>query len=240
MRKVTLIVVLLAAVATGPAFAAGTSKEEGIGVGMGAVLGGAIGGPAGVIVGAAIGAKFGDTYHRKNDEVDQLSTSLASSEKNIVELKRNIDALGKEIRTKDGELKRTAEMARPDVLALLQAGIEMDLLFRTDEHVLTGDTGSRLSTLAGSLASMPDVNIRIDGFADERGDETYNQALSVRRAEHVRDVLVQNGVPASRIQVNAHGESPAAEPGVDNYALERRVSLTLYLGDAQSFAATPR
>ena len=130
--------------------------------------------------------------------------------------------------------------SRPELLSLLQAGIEMDLLFRTDEHVLAGSTVSRLQQLAASLASMPGVFVRLDGFADERGDAAYNQKLSVRRAEHVRHVLLANGVPTARISVKAHGESPAADDDVDSYAFERKVSLTLYIDDSPSFAANPQ
>ena len=128
-------------------------------------------------------------------------------------------------------------MANPEALALLEAGIEMDLLFRTDEYVLADSTDGRLSQLAVTLSGNPDIQIRLDGFADERGDEAYNQELSVRRVEYVRDVLIKNGIPASSITVNAHGESPAFDATVDSYALERRVSLTLYIGATPSFAA---
>jgi len=64
--------------------------------------------------------------------------------------------------------------------------------------------------------------------------------LSVRRAEHVRHVLLANGVPTARISVKAHGESPAADDDVDSYAFERKVSLTLYIDDSPSFAANPQ
>jgi len=123
---------------------------------------------------------------------------------------------------------------------LLEAGIEIDLLFRTDEYILADPTGKRLGELAASVSANPDIQIRLDGFADERGDETYNQELSERRVEYVRDVLTKSGIPASRISVNAHGESPAIDATADSYALERRVSLTLYMGDTPSFASNPR
>jgi len=120
-----------------------------------------------------------------------------------------------------------------------QTGIEMDLLFRTDEYVLADTTGSRLTQLATTLASLPDVYIQLDGFADERGDAVYNQELSTRRADHVRDVLTTAGVMASRIKVAAHGESPAIDASIDSYALDRRVSLTLYVEDSASLASNP-
>ena len=224
---------LIAAMTAAPANAEGGSKEEGIGVSMGATIGAFAGGPAGFIVGAAIGAKLGDRMHQRDEEVDSLSASLQGSQNRVNELEGNVDTLA-------GDLQRMQEESRPELLSLLQAGIEMDLLFRTDEHVLADTTGSRLQELAASLATMPDVFVQLDGFADERGDAAYNQKLSDRRAAHVKDVLVANGIPAERISVKAHGESPAADENVDSFAFERKVSLTLYIEDSPSFASNPK
>jgi outer membrane protein OmpA-like peptidoglycan-associated protein len=233
MRNKIILTGLIAVLAAAPAFAERSSKEEGIGVGVGAVIGGIAGGPVGLVLGAALGAKLGDGYFQRDTEIDQLSSSLRGSEDRVIELERDVVALG-------GDLQRMQQESRPELLSLLQAGIEMDLLFRTDEDVLSATTGSRLQQLAASLATMPDVFIRLDGFADERGNAAYNQKLSVRRAEHVMHVLLANGVPAARISVKAHGESPAADDNVDSFAFERKVSLTLYIEDSPSFAANPQ
>ena len=48
--------------------------------------------------------------------------------------------------------------------------------------------------------------IRIEGHADERGTEAYNQELGQRRAEAVRDLLISKGVSASQIQTVSYGE----------------------------------
>ena len=239
MIRKTIVLGLVLSLATAPAFADGASKEESAGVGIGAVIGGVAGGPLGAIIGATLGAKIGDEFNERNEEVDSLSASLNGSKREVSSLERDIGALQSEIRARDGELQQARELAKPELATLLQAGIEMDLLFRTDEHVLSDTTGVRLQQLASSLASNPDIQIRLDGFADERGDAEYNRKLSVMRAEHVRDVLITAGSPAARITVSAHGESPAAEQNVDSFALERRVSLTLYMGDTPSFASNP-
>lgn len=237
MIRKTLVAGLILGIAATPAFAEGSSKEETAGVGVGAILGGVAGGPAGAVIGAAIGARLGDNYHRKKDEITRLNASLDGSRSKVSDLERNIVALKGEIRNKESQLAQSHELARPEIVALLQTGIEMDLLFRTDAHVLADDTGQRLRALAASLAANPDIRIRLDGFADERGNAEYNQALSGKRADHVRDLLVANGVPGDRITVNAHGESPASSQDLDGYAMERRVSLTLYLGDAPAVAS---
>jgi outer membrane protein OmpA-like peptidoglycan-associated protein len=130
-------------------------------------------------------------------------------------------------------------VARPELVGLLQAGIAMDLLFRTDEHALADTTGDRLAALAGMLATMPDIRIQLDGFADERGDKDYNLLLSQKRVEFVRDQLIAAGIDAARIRVAAHGEAPAQDSTADSYALERRVNMTVFIDDSQSFASAP-
>ena len=233
MRNKIILTGLIAVMAAAPAFAESASKEESIGVSAGAVIGGIAGGPVGLVVGAVLGAKLGEEFFQRDTEIDQLSASLQGSQSRVNELERDVVALG-------GDLQRMQEESRPELLSLLQAGIEMDLLFRTDEDVLSATTGSRLQQLAASLATMPGVFVRLDGFADERGNAAYNQKLSARRAEHVMHVLLANGVPAARVSVRAHGESPAADNNVDSFAFERKVSLTLYIEDSPSFAANPQ
>jgi outer membrane protein OmpA-like peptidoglycan-associated protein len=238
-RKI-LLPGLLLCLGAAPAFAGGPSTEEKAGVGIGAVVGALAGGPAGAIVGAAVGARLGDEFSVRNRKVDTLSASLAGSNSKIAGLERDIRSLKGEVRTRDDELRQARALAQPELLSLLQAGIEMDLLFRTDEDVLAESTGNKLSQLAASLVANPDVRVQLDGYADERGDADYNQKLSVRRVEHVRDVLLNAGIPEGRISINAHGESAASEQTPDSFALERKVSLTLYVGDTPAFASNPR
>jgi outer membrane protein OmpA-like peptidoglycan-associated protein len=240
MFRKSIIVTLVLSVLAGPALAENASREESTGVGLGALIGGVAGGPPGAIIGAAIGAKIGDGYHQKKTDIAALNASLARSESDVGRLQHDIRQLEGKVAARDTELSRVRELARPELLALLKAGIEMDLLFRTDEDVLSDSTGLKVQELAQSLTRNTDVLIRLDGYADERGDEQYNQALSARRVEHVRDMLVTAGVPAERITVSAHGESPAAEQNADSFALERRVSLTLYVDETPSFASNPR
>lgn len=240
MRNRFIFIGIIVSLIAGPAMAKqGASKEESVGVGAGATVGAIAGGPVGLIIGAAIGAKIGDEFNQRNDNVDSLNSSLEGSRQRIADLEQSIDALNGDIDEMGGELQHLQAVARPELIDLMQVGIEMDLLFRTDEHVLTGSTGTRLQNLAASLASMPDIYVQLDGFADERGDENYNQQLSLRRVEHVRQFLLDNGVHESRIRIVAHGESPAIDANADSYALERKVSMKLYVEESPSFASNP-
>lgn len=231
----TLTFMIVAALLTGlavmPAQAASkTSKPEAVGIGTGAVVGAAAGGPVGLIVGAAIGARLGDRWHDRGEQIETLTSSLEKSRSSTVVLERDIDIL-------TAEISQLRSVSRPELVNLLQAGIEMDLLFRTDETALVDTTGDRLYQLASTLASMPHIRIQLDGFADERGDEDYNLKLSEKRVDFVRELFVTAGVRPNRISATAHGESVAQDESIDSYALERRVSVKLFIDDTPSVAS---
>lgn len=232
MRKTLSLISCISLISAAPVYAADPSKEEKIGIGTGAVIGAIVGGPVGFMIGGAFGAKLGDTMHNKNESIDDLSASLQHSNNDLRTLNASYDDV-------NGELEHMQRVARPELVSMLEAGIAMDLLFRTDEHVLADTTGDRLASLGSTLATMTDIRVQLDGFADERGDETYNYNLSTQRVEFVRDQLVAAGIHPSRIQISAHGEAPAQDASVDSYALERRVSLTLFIDDSQSVAQLP-
>lgn len=239
MRKLIWTITALGIVAAPAANAGGASKEENVGVGTGAVIGAIAGGPVGFVIGAAIGARIGDSFHTRNEQIETLSSSLEASTDTVTVLENDIHTLNAQIDRVGGELERIRSVARPEVVTLLQAGIAMDLLFRTDEYVLADTTGSRLADLATTIASMPDIQIQLDGFADERGDAAYNQRLSEKRVEYIRDQLVTAGVDPARIRYTGHGEAPAQDDTIDSLALERRVSVTLFIENTPSFASNP-
>jgi outer membrane protein OmpA-like peptidoglycan-associated protein len=232
--RYTTTIALLAILTLGTQTAsAAASKEEGVGIGTGAVIGALAGGPVGMVFGAAIGAKIGDSMHKKSDRIETLQGSLQNSQRSSAELQISIDELSIEI-------EQLQNVARPELVSLMQAGIDMDLLFRTDEFALTDTTGDRLSQMAASLVNMPSVKIQLDGFADERGDATYNHELSEKRVEFIRNLFINSGIHPARISSTAHGESVAQNPDIDSYALERRVSVKLFIDNTQSVAANPR
>ena len=231
MRKTLWTVTALALIAAAPqASADEASKEETIGVGVGGLLGAIAGGPVGFVIGAGIGAKIGDEFDNRDDEIDSLNATLDDTETTVRELESDLDQTA-------GELEDMHRLARPELIAMMQAGVNVDLLFRTDEDVLQDSMGNRLKSLARSLADNPHINVRLDGFADQRGDAEYNLALSARRVEFVRDQLIAAGVDASRISYKAHGEVTSEDESVDSFALERRVSLNFFIDSTTSVAA---
>jgi len=93
--------------------------------------------------------------------------------------------------------------------------------FDTDQYDVRADAQPVLSAQAAWLARYPNVQVRIEGNADERGTREYNLALGSRRANSVRDFLVSHGVAASRIATISYGKERPIDPGTDEAAWQK-------------------
>lgn len=81
-----------------------------------------------------------------------------------------------------------------------------DVFFEFDQWVIRPEARKRLEAGAEWLAAHPQVNIQIEGHADERGTEEYNLALGERRAKSVVNFLINLGVSPSRLSSISYGE----------------------------------
>jgi OOP family OmpA-OmpF porin len=91
--------------------------------------------------------------------------------------------------------------------------------FEFDSAKLTSDSKAALDDALKILNRHADLNVEIAGHTDSVGAESYNQGLSERRANSVRDYLVSNGIDAGRLTTKGYGES---EPVADNATKEGR------------------
>jgi hypothetical protein len=60
----------------------------------------------------------------------------------------------------------------------------------------------------------PGATLSVVAYSDERGPQNYNQTLSERRAQSVKDFLIANGVPTDKLNVSAHGEDQPIDKAV--------------------------
>lgn len=104
------------------------------------------------------------------------------------------------------------------------AAANTEVNFAFDSSALPASSDATLQAMAEAAAAHPDQRIVLDGHADPIGAAPYNVALSLRRAEAVRDGLVKLGVDGERIVISAYGEDA---PLGASYAAERRVSMWL-------------
>jgi peptidoglycan-associated lipoprotein len=66
---------------------------------------------------------------------------------------------------------------------------------------------SEVSDIAAYVKQNPSTKVGLDGHTDPRGTDQYNQVLSERRVNAIRDALIKAGVPADRILTGAFGEA---------------------------------
>ena len=84
--------------------------------------------------------------------------------------------------------------------------IPTDTLFAFDKSVLSASGKERLTAFAGQLKALNLEAVVAVGHTDRIGTESYNQALSERRAAAVKSFLIEQGVPAERVFTEARGE----------------------------------
>lgn len=112
---------------------------------------------------------------------------------------------------------------------LLAVTFKGDVTFDTNATVVKPGLYTEIDRVAGVLIRYPETLIRVEGHTDSVGTEEYNMDLSFRRANSVRDLLVQRGVGISRIQTIGFGESmPVATNATEaGRQLNRRVEIKI-------------
>lgn len=99
--------------------------------------------------------------------------------------------------------------------------------FDFDRAEIRADSQSIVAAHAGFLAKSPNVRVRLEGHADERGSREYNIGLGERRAQAVRRALMLQGVAEAQLTTVSYGEERPASAGSDEqaYAQNRRVEI---------------
>lgn len=205
MKKITVIIVLSAFLFG----CAGATHQEGkaktgvlIGSAGGAILGQVIGkNTESTLIGAGIGAALGGLAgHQIGSYMDRQEQALrnAVTASESVNIQRNQD--------------------------ILTATFKSDIFFDFDSSILKSGAYSEIARVSNVLNQYPKTTIRVEGHTDSTGSESYNLTLSEKRAEAVKNALVQRGVDPLRIQAIGFGES---QPVSSSDAINRRVNIVI-------------
>ena len=189
-----------------------TMNNTGKGAVIGATAGGTVGGvighqsghtAEGVIIGAAVGGVAGGLIGHTMDKQAQ-------------ELEQNIPG---------ATVKRVGEG--------IQVTFASGLLFDFDSDTIRPEARHNLTALANSLDKYPKTELLIVGHTDAVGSDSYNQALSERRARSAARYLETQGVSGGRLATRGRGES---EPVASNDSEagrqdNRRVEVAIYANE---------
>jgi len=93
--------------------------------------------------------------------------------------------------------------------AAVSVSFEAEPLFSFDKYAIRADQRDKLDELVANLQGAQLESISVIGHTDRIGSDAYNQKLSQRRADAVKNYLVSKGIPADKIHTEGHGK---AEP----------------------------
>ena len=99
-----------------------------------------------------------------------------------------------------------------ETVEFLATGVPDRVFFATNKSSLTTASRATLRKQANFLRKNKNLNVTIEGHADERGTREYNLALGERRANAARDYLMTYGISGKRISVISYGKEKPVNP----------------------------
>ncbi len=212
MKKYMLVLVSAIFIVSGCA-APQTKKGKGAAYGAaggavaGAIIGQAIGKDTeGTLIGAAAGAAIGGAAgagigHMMDKQEEEYRQALAASE-------------------------AVAVRREGDLLAITLKG---DVTFDTNSTTVRPGLYTEINRIAQIMVKYPQTNIMVEGHTDSQGSENYNQQLSDKRATSVKNLLIERGVAAYRVNTLGYGESrPVATNATpEGRMMNRRVEIRI-------------
>ena len=213
--KHVLVVLLIAAlilpgcatIKENPKTAIGAGVGAVVGAGVGAAVGGGKGAAIGAVVGGLAGGLIGHYMDKQKREFDQL---LAESQA------REQAAIMQGVQKEQNAIILT---------------FKSDVMFDTNSSVIkpAAYASGEIDRVAQILNKYQDTTIKVVGYTDSTGSETYNLQLSEQRANSVKNALVVKNVNAARITALGMGESnPIADNATEGgRQLNRRVAIII-------------
>jgi len=173
--------------------------NESIGIGSGFMVGALLGGPIGAFLGTGAGHLFADHVNDHQKAQHQLA-KLAETEKAYAKLLLENEMMRIAMRESVSEPAKTVKVNQV-------VPVESQIQFLTASDKVQAHYYASLDTLAEAVKATPNIQVQLFGYADRRGDEEYNQALSEKRVASVKRYLLAKGVAPAQIDATSYGEA---------------------------------
>ena len=164
--------------------------------------------------------------HQAADVVRRLRKVLdqrAASEIAVAHVVQQIDGRG-EVQYRSADIvsffgERTRSIRPPK--------LDLQIYFGTDSAELDAQAKRNIDEFAAALEDpkLAGIRFKVAGHTDDTGSAEHNLELSRKRAKVVRQYLIENGIPDTRLEIEAHGENNPLMSEQDDYArqMNRRV-----------------
>lgn len=176
----------------------------------------------GAAIGAAVGSAAGAVITKKNKAAGIiLGAGIGGVAGGLIG--NYMDKQAKEIADdlEGAHVERVGE----GIVVIFDSG----LLFDFDSYALKSATRMNLQELASNMKKYNETEVEILGHTDSVGSGSYNQSLSVQRAEAVKKYLVSQGISSARLKTRGYGESDpiASNETEEGRQQNRRVEIVI-------------
>ncbi len=168
----------------------------------------------------------------KNEMIAAQGNAIAGQTAALAVKDQQIASRDTQIAAKDAELSEARDHLREYDMTTTDLGSTMvlqDVSFETGKSDLLPGGVNRLQALINYLRLSPNTRVRIEGYTDSVGGVSYNQQLSLARADSVKGILSGANIDGGRIDTYGSGlDKPVASNAtVSGRQANRRVEITL-------------
>ncbi len=158
-----------------------------------------------------------------SQQAEQARLQAQQAEQARIQAQQQAEQQRQRLLTQLNQVLQTRDTARGLIVNM------SDVLFDLNKATLRSGAKLRLAKVAGIILAYPDLKLEIDGFTDNTGSPTYNQTLSDKRAETVKNFLAAQGVSSNNIVTRGYGESNpvASNSTAAGRQMNRRVELVV-------------
>jgi outer membrane protein OmpA-like peptidoglycan-associated protein len=134
-------------------------------------------------------------------EQEKLAAAKAAAESSRDQAEKDAQALRDRLKEQLNRVLETQDSARGLIVNM------SDVLFDIDRATLKPGAKEKLAKVSGILLAYPSLHLTVEGHTDSTGSDEYNQKLSERRADSVREYLVTNGIPDTNVESHGYGKT---------------------------------
>jgi len=158
----------------------------------------------------AAGACYHPPAAKPAPQVAPVVDNSAADARARAEAARRDSIARAEAAQRDAAARAEADRRARDAAESARSAITARIFFDFDHDELSPEAIATLAAKVPVLQAHPDVHLRIEGNADDRGSDEYNLALGQRRAAAARRYLASRGISEARLEVVSFGEERPA------------------------------